>query len=133
LKAAKDVVAYERFRMGGEITDPAAIWRSVINVQVTALLARICWHDQTRVDAGGERLRIGTVGIPALGRQEIAGSKFALCEGKNRQIRASAGGVGVQVLRLVRVSIGPLELGELKEGSGSSAHGGRETGRSIWL
>jgi 23S rRNA pseudouridine2605 synthase len=43
--------------------------------------------------------------------------EITLDEGKNRQIRRLLEAQGVQVLRLVRVSIGPLELGDLKEGS----------------
>jgi 23S rRNA pseudouridine2605 synthase len=43
--------------------------------------------------------------------------EIALDEGKNRQIRRLLEGFNVQVLRLVRVSIGPLELGDLKKGS----------------
>jgi 23S rRNA pseudouridine2605 synthase len=43
--------------------------------------------------------------------------EITLDEGKNRQIRRLLEGVGVQVLRLVRVSIGPLELGDLKKGA----------------
>jgi 23S rRNA pseudouridine2605 synthase len=43
--------------------------------------------------------------------------EITLDEGKNRQIRRSLETLGVQVLRLVRVSIGPLELGDLKKGS----------------
>ena len=43
--------------------------------------------------------------------------EITLDEGKNRQIRRLLEGMAVQVLRLVRVSIGPLELGDLKKGS----------------
>ena len=43
--------------------------------------------------------------------------EITLDEGKNRQIRRLLEAQGVQVLRLVRVSIGPLELGDLKKGS----------------
>src|SRR5450631_2913311 len=43
--------------------------------------------------------------------------EITLDEGKNRQIRRLLEGLDVQVLRLVRVSIGPLELGDLKKGS----------------
>ncbi len=43
--------------------------------------------------------------------------EITLDEGKNRQIRRLLEALRVQVLRLVRVSIGPLELGELKKGS----------------
>jgi 23S rRNA pseudouridine2605 synthase len=40
-----------------------------------------------------------------------------LDEGKNRQIRRMLESMGAEVLRLVRVSIGPLMLGELSKGS----------------
>jgi 23S rRNA pseudouridine2605 synthase len=42
---------------------------------------------------------------------------ITLDEGKNRQIRRMLESEGREVLRLVRVSIGPLELGELPKGS----------------
>ncbi len=43
--------------------------------------------------------------------------EITLDEGKNRQIRRLLEGLNIRVLRLVRVSIGPLELGDLKKGS----------------
>lgn len=43
--------------------------------------------------------------------------EITLDEGKNRQIRRLLEALEVRVLRLVRVSIGPLELGDLKKGS----------------
>ena len=43
--------------------------------------------------------------------------EITLDEGKNRQIRRILEALGVEVLRLVRVAIGPLELGTLKKGS----------------
>ncbi len=42
---------------------------------------------------------------------------IVLDEGKNRQIRRILESEGIEVLRLVRVSIGPLALGELAKGS----------------
>ena len=42
--------------------------------------------------------------------------EVVLAEGRNRQIRRLLSAFGVSVLRLVRVAIGPLELGELKKG-----------------
>jgi len=42
--------------------------------------------------------------------------EIVLDEGKNRHIRRMFKELGVQVLRLVRISIGPLELGDLKKG-----------------
>lgn len=43
--------------------------------------------------------------------------EITLDEGKNRQIRRLLEALEVRVLRLVRVSIGPLALGDLKKGS----------------
>jgi 23S rRNA pseudouridine2605 synthase len=43
--------------------------------------------------------------------------EITLDEGKNRQIRRLLEAQGFRVLRLLRVSIGPLELGDLKKGS----------------
>jgi 23S rRNA pseudouridine2605 synthase len=42
---------------------------------------------------------------------------IVLDEGKNRQIRRMLQGMGTIVLRLVRISIGPLALGDLPKGS----------------
>ena len=39
-----------------------------------------------------------------------------LDEGKNRQIRRMLEALGAEVLRLIRISIGPLELGDLRKG-----------------
>jgi len=43
--------------------------------------------------------------------------EITLDEGKNRQIRRMVAALGVEALRLVRVAIGPLRLGELAKGA----------------
>ncbi len=42
--------------------------------------------------------------------------KIVLDEGKNRHIRRMLAECGVEVLRLIRVAIGPFALGELAKG-----------------
>ena len=43
--------------------------------------------------------------------------ELSLTEGKNRQVRKMTAAVGFPTLRLIRVKIGKLELGKLKNGS----------------
>lgn len=43
--------------------------------------------------------------------------EITLDEGKNRHIRRMMAALGVEVLRLVRIAIGPLELGDLQKGT----------------
>jgi 23S rRNA pseudouridine2605 synthase len=43
--------------------------------------------------------------------------EIILDEGKNRQIRRVFGSFGIEVLRLIRVAIGPLALGDLPKGA----------------
>jgi 23S rRNA pseudouridine2605 synthase len=42
---------------------------------------------------------------------------FAIREGKNREVRNVLGHLGLDVTRLIRVSFGPFQLGELAEGA----------------
>ena len=64
----------------------------------------------------GEMLRAKRVEILRRGARN-AWLTIVLDEGKNRQIRRMLESAGKKVLRLVRVSIGPLALGELPKGS----------------
>jgi 23S rRNA pseudouridine2605 synthase len=43
--------------------------------------------------------------------------ELVLDQGKNRQIRRMFDGLGVEILRLLRVAIGPLQLGDLRKGA----------------
>jgi 23S rRNA pseudouridine2605 synthase len=100
-----------------KVTDPASHLEKRYHVQVDCvadadLLTRItrgCAVEDKHLRAKGARLL----------RHGIKNSwlEITLDEGKNRQIRRLLEALGVRVLRLVRVSIGPLDLGDLKKGS----------------
>lgn len=64
---------------------------------------------------GGEMLRAKRA-RRLRGGQKNSWLELVLDEGKNRQIRRLMEGMGVEVLRLMRVSIGPLQLGDLGKG-----------------
>jgi 23S rRNA pseudouridine2605 synthase len=66
--------------------------------------------------ADGEVLRVKRARLLRSG-QKNCWLEIILDEGKNRHIRRMLAALGVEVLRLVRVAIGPLQLGELPNGA----------------
>jgi len=64
----------------------------------------------------GERLNAKRVRILRQGEKNTW-LEIVLDEGKNRQIRRILAALGIDILRLVRVAIGPLALGELSKGA----------------
>jgi 23S rRNA pseudouridine2605 synthase len=107
-----------------EITDPASHLDKKYHVQVdsvadAALLARITRGRSVEGQPEGqpgEHLRAKSARLLRHGNKN-SWLEIILDEGKNRQIRRLLETLELQVLRLVRVSIGPLELGDLKKGS----------------
>ena len=63
----------------------------------------------------GETLRAKSVHILRGGARN-SWLEIVLDEGRNRQIRRMLETLGIEVLRLVRVAIGPLVLGQLPKG-----------------
>jgi 23S rRNA pseudouridine2605 synthase len=68
------------------------------------------------IDVDGERLRAKSVTLLRQGEKN-AWLEIVLDEGRNRQIRRLLAAQGYAVLRLLRVAIGALELGELAKGA----------------
>ena len=104
-------------KWGAKITDPASHLDKQYHVQVDRLagddlLARIIGG----VRVGGERLSVKAARVLRVGNKN-SWLEITLDEGKNRQIRRLLEALGVQVLRLLRVSVGRLELGDLKKGA----------------
>jgi 23S rRNA pseudouridine2605 synthase len=99
------------------VLDPAGHVSKTYHVQVAALA------DETLLQAlrsgvrdGGDLLRV------QLARELRRGDRnswleIVLHEGKNRHIRRMLAALGVEVLRLVRVAVGGLTLGDLAKGS----------------
>ncbi len=103
-----------------KITNPASHLDKVYHVQVDCLtdidlIAKI----KTGCKVGGDYLCAREVSLVRRGDKN-SWLEITLDEGKNRQIRRLLAALGIQVLRLMRISIGPLELGDLKKGSAQS-------------
>jgi len=99
------------------VTDPSRGPDKTYHVQVDrvpdgALLAALV----EGVDAGGDRLHAASSRLLRSGGK-TAWLEIVLEEGRNRQIRRLLGAFDVGVLRLIRVAIGPLALGELPKGA----------------
>jgi 23S rRNA pseudouridine2605 synthase len=98
------------------ITDPATGPDKTYRVQVEgvpgddALAAMVAGLDE-----GGERLSAKSV-VRLKSGGKTAWLEIVLDEGKNRQIRRLAKVAGFPVVRLVRIRIGALALGELPKG-----------------
>ena len=99
------------------ITDPASHLDKVYHVQIDRLadddlIAKI----KIGCAVDGDYLRAREVSLVRSGGRN-SWLEITLDEGKNRHIRRLLESLGVHVLRLIRISIGPLELGDLKKGA----------------
>lgn len=99
------------------ITSPETHLDKTYHVQIAAKAdERLLLAMHTGVKSEGEVLRVKTAAVLREGKRNTW-LEVVLDEGRNRQIRRLLSALGVEVLRLVRVSIGTLEMGELKKGS----------------
>jgi 23S rRNA pseudouridine2605 synthase len=99
------------------ISSPEANVEKIYHVQVNLIADEVLINRmQTGIRAEGDLLSAKRV---ALLRQGSRNSwlEVVLSEGKNRHIRRLLAALGIEVLRLVRVAIGPLQLGDLQKGA----------------
>ena len=68
-------------------------------------------------DGTGEPLGVKRASLLRVGSRSTAWLEIVLDEGKNRHIRRLLAAFDIEVLRLVRVAIGPLALGTLAKGA----------------
>jgi 23S rRNA pseudouridine2605 synthase len=99
------------------ITDPNTHLDKTYHVQIGAvsdeqLLAKVL----KGLRSEGELLKAKSAILLRSG-QKNSWLEIVLDEGRNRQIRRIFEALGIEVLRLLRVAIGPLQLGELPKGA----------------
>jgi 23S rRNA pseudouridine2605 synthase len=99
-----------------QVTAPESHLDKIYHVQIgtvadDSLLARL----QAGIAVDGEKWKAKRARLLRLGEKN-SWVEIVLDEGKNRQIRKMMKACGVEVLRLIRVAIGPVGLGDLAKG-----------------
>jgi 23S rRNA pseudouridine2605 synthase len=98
------------------VLDPAEHVAKTYHAQIATLADEALLEALRRgVRDGGDFLRVERVRELRRGERN-SWLEIVLHEGKNRQIRRMLKALGIEVLRLVRVAIGGLELGDLAKG-----------------
>jgi 23S rRNA pseudouridine2605 synthase len=99
-----------------QITAPETHLDKTYHVQIGSLANDALIRSlQAGVPDGGDLLRANRVSMLRAGERN-SWLEIVLDEGKNRHIRRMLNSLGIEVLRLVRVAIGPLALDDLPKG-----------------
>lgn len=113
---------------GARIADPGSHIDKTYHVQI-ATVAEPGLVEALERGVGmpdGGTLKAKRAGVLRSG-QKHSWLEIVLDEGKNRHIRRMLDALGIEVLRLVRVAIGPLRLGELPKGEHRSLRAEEKT------
>ena len=106
---------------GARVAAPETHLEKTYHVQIAALASDELLRALLRGVSIGEGKRRELLRVRGASRlrsgQKNCWLEIVLDEGKNRQIRRMLAALGVEVLRLVRVAIGPLALGKLEKGA----------------
>jgi 23S rRNA pseudouridine2605 synthase len=101
---------------GDRIAAPESHIEKTYHVQIAAQIDEIHLEKlRAGVEEGDELLRARSVTVLRTGKKNCW-LEIVLDEGRNRQIRRMLQVLRIEVLRLVRIAIGPLVLGELPKG-----------------
>jgi 23S rRNA pseudouridine2605 synthase len=99
------------------ILAPETHLEKTYHVQVAAIAdERLLQTMRDGIREGGDFLRVARASVLRRGERN-SWLEIVLDEGKNRQIRRLLQALGVETMRLVRVAIGPLQLGDLAKGA----------------
>lgn len=106
-------------RWSARLLDPASHVDKTYHVQVRGPV------DESTIErlaagvveqSSGERLGVKRASLVRVGSRSSAWIEIVLDEGRNRHIRRLLAELGIEVLRLIRIAIGPLALGALAKG-----------------
>jgi len=98
------------------ITAPQSEVSKVYHVQIDKIIVPETLRQfETGREVDGETLQVKSASVLRQGARNCW-VELRLCEGRNRHIRRLMAAFGIEVLRLVRVSIGQLQLGDLPKG-----------------
>jgi 23S rRNA pseudouridine2605 synthase len=98
------------------ILDPSSHLDKVYHVQINTLADKLLLQQfEGGILVAGEPFKAKRARLLRLGTRN-SWLEIVLDEGKNRHIRRMTSALGLDVLRLIRTAIGPLELGDLRKG-----------------
>ena len=98
------------------VSDPHSHLDKTYHVQVNSLAGEMLAQKlPAGVSADGQLLRAKRARVLRVGEKNTW-LEVVLDEGRNRQIRRMFDQMGIDVLRLVRIAIGPIRLGDLAKG-----------------